>query len=88
MPEGTCAVTLGLRAPEQRGELGLILLADGNGGRRRSWQLRCPWCRELVELEEARIGMQAGKLAISGPVTCGRCSARFTVADGVARRRG
>ncbi len=75
--------------PEDRGHLGRVHIRMRNGSTpalRDVWWLRCPWCREMVELSHERLYVEAGRVRIEGAVLCAHCETVYSVADGVARR--
>ncbi len=79
--------------PEDRGQLGRIRIrkqTNGTNGAppqlRDTWWLRCPWCREMIEIPIARLYVYAGRIRIEGTIVCGHCETVYLVDDGVARR--
>ena len=75
--------------PTDRGHLGRVRKRIQNGATpalRDLWWLRCPWCREMVELPHSRLHVEAGRVRIDGTIVCGHCEAAYVVAGGVARR--
>ncbi len=83
------AIEFAPAGPEDRGQLGRVRIRDRNGSTpalRDVWWLRCPWCREMVELPRQRLNVEACKVRIDGTIVCGHCEAAYVVADGRARR--
>ena len=75
--------------PEDRGHVGRVRIRAQNGVSpklRDIWWLRCPWCREMVELPLKRLYADAGRIRIEGTIVCGHCETAYLVVDGKARR--
>ena len=79
--------------PEDRGQIGRVRIRaqqNGTNGKgpavRDLWWLRCPWCREMVEIPIARLHVASGRIRIDGTVVCGHCEATYVVDAGRARR--
>ena len=75
--------------PEDRGQIGRVRLRVQNGSGPQLhdlWWLRCPWCREMIELPRERINVEGGFLRIDGTVHCSHCESAYEIAAGVARR--
>ncbi len=86
MPVGEAEILMAGYGPEDRGELGRLRVR-GPTGVRWVWQLRCPWCRDLIEIEAERVFMLRGKITIrGGPVRCSQCEAETDIDEGVGRR--
>ena len=82
-------VELAPAGPEDRGQVGRVRIRTENGAGpqlRDVWWLRCPWCREMIELAAERIFMDAGVLRVIDPVMCLHCEAIYTIGAGRARR--
>ncbi len=74
--------------PEDRGQIGRVRIRAQNGSTemRDLWWLRCPWCRELVEISLERLNVDAGVVRIDGTIICPHCEAVYEVNAGRARR--
>lgn len=75
--------------PTDRGHVGRVLIRARNGSTpslRDLWWLRCPWCREMVEVPRERLSVEAGKVRIDGTIVCGHCEAVYVVDAGRAKR--
>ena len=83
--DGRCAVGIVAQGPEDRGDLGRIQMRDPETSRLRyAWVLRCPWCRELIEIASERIFVSAGEPTIKGgAVDCPNCSQGTVIRSGV-----
>lgn len=74
--------------PTDRGHVGRVLIRSRNGSTpslRDLFWLRCPWCREMVEVPRGRLNVEAGDVRIDGTIVCGHCEAVYVVAGGRAR---
>ena len=75
------------QGPEDRGQLGHLLIRDQPNGTngattptlRDVWWLRCPWCREMVEVPLERLHVDAGRVRIDGTIVCGHCETVYVV---------
>lgn len=86
VPAGDAEICMAGYGPEDRGELGRLRVR-GPMGVRWVWQLRCPWCRDLIEIAAERVYMLRGKITIrGGPVRCNQCETGTDIAAGVGRR--
>ena len=75
--------------PTDRGHVGRVLIRCSNGTTpsvRDLWWLRCPWCREMIEVPRDRLRVKAGKVEIDGRIVCEHCETVYVVAGGRARR--
>ncbi len=80
--------------PEDRGQLGRVRLRDqGSNGPadappalRDLWWLRCPWCREMIQVPIERLHVERGRIRIDGRIVCGHCETTYVVDAGRARR--
>ena len=80
--------------PEDRGQLGRVRIRaqqkNGTNGAlpalRDLWWLRCPWCREMIEIPIARLYVDAGRIRIDGTIVCDHCETAYVVDVGLARR--
>lgn len=87
IPGADCEVAIVFSAPEQRGDLGRVLMRVGdNGNRKVVWWLRCPWCREILDVPAASVNMKAGRLSIAGTISCQTCENDYRIADGCAKK--
>ncbi len=75
--------------PEDRGHVGRVHIRSQNGSEPRLrdvWWLRCPWCREMVEIPIGRLHVDAGRVRIQGTIVCQHCETAYRVDDGRAQR--
>ncbi len=75
--------------PEDRGQIGRVRIRAQNGTAptlRDLWWLRCPWCREMVEIPRERLYVETGAIRIDGTIICGHCESAYVVTAGRARR--
>ncbi len=87
IPGPESVITMVYAAPEQRGDLGHVLMRVGdNGNRKEVWWLRCPWCREILDVPAASVNMKAGRLSIDGTISCQTCENAYQIADGCAKK--
>lgn len=86
VPSNVCPVGMVPGAPEARGQIGWVMRRNGRGVEK-VWWLRCPWCREMVQLDPRRLFMVAGEFRIRGAVKCAHCETAFNVDKGEARRK-
>lgn len=90
LPGNECPVEFASVGPEDRGQIGRIRIRSTNGNGQPAvsdvWWQRCPWCRELVEIDVARLHVVAGLIRIDDPVVCSHCEILYTVDAGVATK--
>ena len=90
-PKGeTCLVGIVAQGPEDRGQVGRMQIRDPVTPQnlypsvRNAWLLRCPWCRELIEIAPERVFVVAGEVEIhEGPVDCPNCSQGTRIESGI-----
>ena len=79
--------------PEDRGQIGRVRIRAQSGAQngaspmlRDLWWLRCPWCREMIELPRERLHLDAGLVRIDGTIVCQHCETAYGVVAGLAVR--
>ncbi len=89
IPGPECDIHMQAGAPEGRGDIGRVLQRTGdNGNLRELWWLRCPWCRELLELDAAQLHMEAGLLRYGATIHCDTCTSDYEITAGEAVKSG
>lgn len=85
VPGTRCPIEFAASAPGERGELGRVRLRE-DVGIRMVWWLRCPWCREFLEIPDTALFVEGGIITVAEAQACAKCGTGFTIADGIATR--